>query len=305
MVGRASQCHCSGSSEQPGCCLQPPRWFRRARRTPDLRGPSSVRAGRSPVLPLLAPCCPVLAGACARRVPEPWPGQRRLWGVGGGLCGTLGVRCLHWSCRAGGRAGVPAGGLQVQGGPLPQWYEDTRPPGTRKARPGACEHDAGAVTPAPGHAAGRLQERPPGPPQLQAAPGDGSRGSAAPSFIGSSSSLLLIESSNIEKKMSFCQIRWDSLWSLSRSARTQRQPSRPALPPAGPPGSAVPLVWAWPSCSCHSQPPSPDAPRAGPVPPRSGPPAGSLLGLGTCWLSLCSPRPRLEAPGGLHPRLLP
>lgn len=125
-----------------------------------------------------------------------------------------------------------------------------------------------------------------------------------PPARGSSSSsfhrilfLLLTESSNFEKKnMSFCQIRRDSLWSVLRSVRTQSQPLTPGpRRAAGPPTPA----------SCAS--PGPETQRLARLklskgqassssPPRPERPCGETPGPGGLFVSLYSPRPRLQAP---------
>lgn len=75
------------------------------------------------------------------------------------------------------------------------------------------------------------------------------RGSASPSFHRILF-LLLIESSNFEKKMSFCQIRRDSLCSFARSKECQDSASPSCLAPCQQqalPGMPASLVWARPS----------------------------------------------------------
>lgn len=74
-----------------------------------------------------------------------------------------------------------------------------------------------------------------------------------PPSIGSSSSFLLLESSNFEK-MSFCQIRRDSLWSFWRSTRTQSQPLEPGSSQQQALRPPLSLVWARPSHSFESTP---------------------------------------------------
>lgn len=131
------------------------------------------------------------------------------------------------------------GPLQARGGVAPPWF-----PGcvVLPGRGGPClgpvnttmgqrvrGHPGASVRLAPGQTGGRLPEltwpppaagpdacRPPHPPTAR----------PLPPSIGSCSSLLLLESSNFEK-MSFCQIRRDSLWSFLRSVRTQSQPLVP------------------------------------------------------------------------------
>lgn len=160
----------------------------------------------------------------------------------GGVRWDFRLRCLHWSCHwAEGWAGAPAGPLQVQGGILPRWLQ-----GHSSSR--ASEHDdgaAGSQAPQPALSAAWsdrrcVQEQASG---LQPAAGRdcvGVRVSSSSSSFHRILFLLLTESSNFEKKTSFCQIRRDSLWSFLRSVRTQSQPLVPGpWPMAGPPTPVV------------------------------------------------------------------
>lgn len=157
-----------------------------------------------------------------------FPWQQCTWGVGGEYGGTFRLRRSHWSCRG---AGGPAGAapLRGEGRTRPSRLQGCLvlpwPGGPSRGPANTTTGQRGLGTQGPPRTwrlvrpAAASRSRPPGLHQPRAMSCVAPHGSSSSSFHGSSSSFLSLESSNFEK-MSFCQIRRDSLWSFLRSVRT-------------------------------------------------------------------------------------
>lgn len=250
----------------------------------------------------------------------PW--QRCTWGVGGEFGGTFRLRRFHWSGRwAGGRAGA-ARALSRRGDESSSRGAEGPARGQRTLR--RASRSAG--TQGPGRTwclvrPAAASRRRPGLRRPQALPGRPLPHGSYSSSFHRTLFLLLSESSNFEK-MSFCQIRRDSLWSFLRSVRTQSQPlvAGPSQWQAllGTHGSG--LGSALPPPASHAGPETqllaclrlskgrvgPSLPARMPLRRQPSPPPGwSSSGQGPCVLSLYSPRLRLKAPPTPCPQLLP
>ncbi|XP_059243615.1 LOW QUALITY PROTEIN: uncharacterized protein LOC132009592, partial [Mustela nigripes] len=223
----------------------------------------------------------------------PW--QRCTWGVGGEFGGTFRLRRFHWSGRwAGGRAGA-ARALSRRGDESSSRGAEGPARGQRTLR--RASRSAG--TQGPGRTwclvrPAAASRRRPGLRRPQALPG-------RPLPHGSYSFhrtlfLLLSESSNFEK-MSFCQIRRDSLWSFLRSVRTQSAPRGRAQPVAGPSGHT--RLWLGlgpptPRESRRSRDPAPRMPETLQGPRRPLAPSQDAL-------AASAPPPQDGAPWGRGP----
>ncbi|XP_059015044.1 LOW QUALITY PROTEIN: uncharacterized protein LOC131823072, partial [Mustela lutreola] len=222
----------------------------------------------------------------------PW--QRCTWGVGGEFGGTFRLRRFHWSGRwAGGRAGA-ARALSRRGDESSSRGAEGPARGQRTLR--RASRSAG--TQGPGRTwclvrPAAASRRRPGLRRPQALPGRPLPHGSYSSSFHRTLFLLLSESSNFEK-MSFCQIRRDSLWSFLRSVRTQSAPRGRAQPVAGPSGHTrlwLELGPPTPRESRRSRDPAPRMPETLQGPRRPLAPSQDALA------ASAPPAPRMELLG--------